>query len=230
MNIRAVTFDLDDTLWPVAPVIERAERAMHAWLAANCPALTARYDVAALREIRRRIADDHPHLAHDFSALRRRSLEHALHEHGYDGEHVEGAFGTFYAARQEVELFDDALPALERLTGRYALASISNGNADLEIIGLAYHFPVRVHARHVGCAKPDAGIFLAACDALACEPGEVVHVGDDPVLDVTGAREAGMHPIWLNRDRAPWPGAGPAPPTLSSLAALPELLASGDGA
>lgn len=226
MTIRAVTFDLDDTLWPVAPVIERAEHAMHAWLAAHCPAVAARYDVGALREMRRRVAAEHPRLAHDFSALRRRSLEHALHERGYDGEHVDGAFHAFYAERQRVELFRDALPALRALEGRYALGSISNGNADLALIGLARFFPVRVHARHLGCAKPARRIYLTACRRLSCAPHEVLHVGDDPVLDVAGARAAGMAAVWLNRAGAPWPAEGPPPPTIAALDQLPGLLAA----
>lgn len=223
-NIRAITFDLDDTLWPVAPVIERAERAMHAWLADNCPEVTARHEPEDLRAIRARIAEDHPHLAHDFSALRRRSLEHALHPHGYDGVHVEGAFEVFYAERQKVTLFDDVLPALESLRGRYRLGSVSNGNADLELIGLDHLFPVRVHARHLGHAKPARAIYLAACERLGCEPREVLHVGDDPELDVLGARNVGMRAVWLDRHRAGWRRDAPAPPRLERLRDLPGLL------
>jgi len=225
MSIRAITFDLDDTLWPVDPVIRRAELAMHEWLAANCPEVAARYDVEAMRGLRRRIGAEHPQLAHDFSALRRRSLTCALHEHGYDGKHVEGAFGAFFAARQEVSVFEDAVPVLERLGGDYRLGSISNGNADLEIIGLAHLFPVRVHARQLGHAKPSPEIFRAACAQLDCEPGEVLHVGDDPQLDVAGARAAGLRAIWINRSGAAWPGDEEAPPTAESLSALPGLLA-----
>lgn len=224
MNIRAVTFDLDDTLWPVAPVIEQAERAMHAWLSEHCPEVTARHALEDLRAIRMRIAEEHPDLAHDFSALRRRSLERALHPHGYDGVHVEGAFKVFYAARQKVALFDDALPVLEALQGRYRLGSISNGNADLEVIGLDHLFRVRIHARRLGHAKPSKEIFLAACEQLGCHPGEVLHVGDDPELDVAGARNAGLQVAWLNRDGTAWRIQGPAPPSLASLGQLPALL------
>lgn len=227
MTVRAITFDLDDTLWPVAPVIARAERAMHAWLAMHCPAVTARYDTAGLRTLRQRIGEQHPHLAHDFSALRRRSLEHALHEHGYDGEHVAGAFEVFYSTRQQVRLFDDALPTLERLRAVYRLGSISNGNADLALIGLNHLFGVRVHARDLGRAKPSPEIFHAACERLDCEPGEVLHVGDDPNLDVAGARAAGMRVAWLNRHGDPWPGAAPAPVTLRRLGDLTRVLDTG---
>lgn len=224
MTIRAITFDLDDTLWPVGPVIEQAERAMHAWLEHHCPEVTARFDVAGLRALRERIGAKEPHLAHDFSALRRRSLEAALHGHGYDGVHVEGAFEVFYAERQKVELFGDALPVLEELRGSYRLGSVSNGNADLAVIGLEHYFPVRIHARALGHAKPSREIYLAACEALECRPHEVLHVGDDPELDVVGARNAGLQAAWLNRNGAGWYGDGPPPPHLAHLAELPALL------
>lgn len=224
MPIRAITFDLDDTLWPVAPVIEQAERAMHAWLAEHCPEVTARYDVPALRALRQRIGQEEPHLAHDFSALRRRSLEAALHGHGYDGVHVEGAFQAFYAERQKVTLFDDALPLLESLRGSYRLGSVSNGNADLEMIGLDHLFQVRIHARQLGHAKPSREIYLAACRALKCAPHEVLHVGDDPELDVIGARDAGMQAVWLDRHGTGWQRGEPAPTSLRRLDRLPALL------
>lgn len=224
MPIRAITFDLDDTLWPVAPVIEQAERAMHAWLDDHCPEVTARFDVAGLRALRQRIGAEAPHLAHDFSALRRRSLEAALHGHGYDGAHVEGAFRVFYAERQKVELFDDALPVLDQLRRSYRLGSVSNGNADLAVIGLDHYFPVRIHARVLGHAKPSREIYLAACESLECRPHEVLHVGDDPVLDVIGARDAGMQVAWLDRHGAGWQREEPAPPSLRRLDQLPALV------
>jgi putative hydrolase of the HAD superfamily len=79
------------------------------------------------------------------------------------------------------------------------LGSISNGNADLEIIGLAQHFKVSIAASDFGVAKPDASIFLAACAALGVAPHEAVYVGDDLYFDVTGAQGAGMRAVWMNR-------------------------------
>jgi len=51
-----------------------------------------------------------------------------------------------------------------------------------------------------------------------------VHVGDDAVADVEGARRAGVTPVWLNRRGKDWPSvASPAPLTVHTLAELVRL-------
>ena len=82
--IRALTLDLDDTLWAIAPVIEQAERALHDFLGLHCPQVCERYPIEAMRALRDRIAGEHPQLAHDFSAQRRMTLQIARLEAGAD--------------------------------------------------------------------------------------------------------------------------------------------------
>ena len=204
MRIRAITFDLDDTLWPIAPVMLRAEQRLDVWLRIHCPRTAAAYPLAAMRALRDRIADENPHIAHDFSAQRRLSLREALLPHGYDDEHVDTAFAAFYAERNRIEYYIDTLPALDRLRVRYPLAAITNGNADLEAIGLAPYFRFSLRAGAFGTAKPAAEIFHAACTRLGLAPDEVLHVGDDPELDVIGAHRAGLRSVWLHRGSATW--------------------------
>ena len=108
----------------------------------------------------------------------------------------------FFAARNRVEFFDDVRPALERLRARYRLFALSNGNADLERCGIGELFDGHVTAIAAGAAKPDARIFAALRDMAGVPAGEILHIGDDPITDVVGARQAGMQTAWLNRDRA----------------------------
>jgi putative hydrolase of the HAD superfamily len=79
------------------------------------------------------------------------------------------------------------------------VGSVSNGNADLQTIGLSHHFKVSVAAHQLGTAKPDAAIFHAACRELGVAPQDAVYVGDDILLDVQGAQRAGMRAVWMNR-------------------------------
>lgn len=204
MQLAAISLDLDDTLWPIQPVIDRADQCLHDWLLANCPRAATAWPVAAMRVLRERIASENPDLAHDFTAQRRLSLRCALQPHGYDETHVENAFAAFYAARNEVECYPDVLPALDRLAKRFTLISVSNGNADLQRIGLSRYFRFSVSARDFGMAKPAAQIFHAACARLGMVPQQVLHVGDDPHLDVVAASAAGLRSAWINRAGVPW--------------------------
>jgi len=64
-TIKALTFDLDDTLWPVAPVIENAERVAFEWLARTYPSVTAAFGQEELRQLRFEIMNSHPEIKHD---------------------------------------------------------------------------------------------------------------------------------------------------------------------
>jgi FMN hydrolase / 5-amino-6-(5-phospho-D-ribitylamino)uracil phosphatase len=196
---KAILFDLDDTLWPIAPVIARAELTLHAWLAEHAPRVAQRFSIDALRARRQELLASAPQLHLDLGALRRTGLAEAFALAGEDGALVEAAMQHFFAARNAVEPYADVLPALRRLGRRVPLASVSNGNADLRAIGLAHHFQVSVAASEFGCAKPQAAIFHAACAALGVAPGEALYVGDDIVLDVRGAQQAGLRAVWLKR-------------------------------
>lgn len=218
----ALSLDLDDTLWPIWPLIERAERALDAFLHRQCPRTAARFPIHAMRELRARIADEHPEYAHDFTWQRKQSLRHALVSSGDDESQLEAAFEAFYAARNEVEFYPDALPALGRLSARLPIAALTNGNADLDRIGIAGHFHTYVSARSEGHAKPDTPIFHRTCDRLGLTPAQVLHVGDDPLLDSLGAQRAGLRSCWINRCQSQWPAELPRPDleftTLSALA------------
>lgn len=203
-SIRAITLDLDDTLWPIAPVMVRAEERLHAWLQEHCPRAAENFPIHAMRELRDRIAEENPHVSHDFTAQRKLSLQAALLPHGYADSHVENAFTEFYAARNEIDCYPDSWAAMERLAARFPLVSITNGNADLDRIGMAHFFQHVITARGCGVAKPDAQIFKLACDKLGVRADEILHVGDDPQLDVIGAHDAGMRTAWINRIGATW--------------------------
>lgn len=202
--IRAVTLDLDDTLWPIEPVILSAESELDEWLRSNCPEVAEAWPVEAMRELRTRVFAENPHLSHDFSALRKLSLAQAFQGFDRGDDWVERAYEVYFDARNRVELYPEARAALESLAARWPLASISNGNADLHRIGLGEFFVAMVSSRVVGHAKPDARIFRKAAVHLGLEPHEIVHVGDDPELDVLGAKRAGMFTVWLNRHGAQW--------------------------
>ena len=156
--------------------------------------------------------------------MRLEAIRLALYRAGDDPALAESAFDAFFAARQQVTLFEDALPALEYLAARYPLVSISNGNADLQRIGLARFFRASIHAREFGVGKPDPRIFHAAAGAVDTTPEQVLHIGDDVTLDALGAMNAGMQAGWLNRSDALWPHEQEPHVTLTHLGELRDLI------
>lgn len=225
-KIKAITLDLDDTLWPIWPTIERAEKALHDWLGAHAPMTAALFaNPAALREIRNEMTTARPDLKHDMSALRRESIRLALYRAGENPMLADPAFEVFFAERQNVVLFDDALPALEFLASRFPLVALSNGNADIHRVGLGRFFRAAISAREFGVGKPDPRIFHAAAGAVDVVAADVLHIGDDATLDALGGLNAGMQVAWLNRSDAPWPHEQEPTVTLTHLGELRELMA-----
>ena len=225
-RVRAVFFDLDNTLWDVHPVIVRAEHAMFDFLRERYPAVTQRHDLDSMRALRVQVAREFPDRRHDFTWLRLEALRRHAREAGYDESLAQAAFEVFYRARNEVVLYDDVRTTLDQLAGDYRLFAISNGNADLAAIGLAQYFEASLTAREAGVLKPDPRIFEILLLRAGLRAAEAAHVGDDADADVEGARRAGVLPVWLNRDGAAWPLPSPAPAhVVTRLDELPGLLA-----
>jgi len=204
-RVRAITLDLDDTLWPVWPTIQRAEQVLSNWLAQHAPATAA---LSAQVEVKKAVRADiharHADRAHDLSFLRLETIRALLLQAGDPGHLAESAFEAFFAERQRVDLFEDALPALAFWSQRYPVVALSNGNADVHRVGIAQHFHASVSAKSLGVAKPDLRIFLAGAAAAGVSPHEVLHVGDDAHADGVGALAAGMQVAWLNREGHEW--------------------------
>lgn len=197
--IKAVLFDLDDTLWPIVPVIRRAENILYAWLCAHAPQVAQHVSIESMRARRQELMATDPVYQLDLRRLRHAVLKEAFVRTGQDVSLVDSAMEIFSRARNEVTPFEDVVPTLSHLRDRVALGSVSNGVADLHAIGLAHFFQVSVAAHRVGYAKPDAAIFHAACTELGVAPQEAVYIGDDPLLDVEGAQKAGLRAVWMNR-------------------------------
>ena len=198
-QIKAVLFDLDDTLWPIVPVIRRAETILQEFLQTHAPAVTAQFSTDQLRDIRARLLAADPAYHVDLWRLRHAVLTQAFQASGADTALIAPAMDVFSRARNAVTPYDDVVPGLTSLALRLKVGSISNGAADLEEIGMAHHFHYSIAAHQAGCAKPDPAIFIDACAALGVLPAEAVYVGDDPALDVEAAQNAGLLGVWMVR-------------------------------
>lgn len=224
-KIRAIGLDLDDTLWPIWPAIERAELQLSRWLEQRAPlAALVLADPAQRLALRDQLVLSRPDLSHDMSAMRRELIRMALVRNGEDAGLAEPAFEVFFEHRMRVDLYADVVPALRFLADRFPVVAISNGNADVHRVGIGRHFLASLSAHAFGVGKPDVRIFHAAAVAAGVDAGAVLHVGDDPALDVLGALDAGMQTVWVNRADAAWKHARQPHASVTTLDQLCVLL------
>ena len=227
MNLRLITFDLDDTLWQAKPIIQGAERALRDWLATNAP-LLGDFPIEALGAIRRMLIEREPALRHRISELRRRILFHALTDAGYEQAQAQqltdAGFRVFLDARHAIELAPEVLPTLEWLANHYILGVLTNGNADVRRLGLADYFQFALCAEELGIGKPDPRPFREALRLAGVSAAEAVHIGDHHEDDIFGAQQAGFRAIWYNPQHLPWQQARRPEAEIHSLTELPGVL------
>jgi len=203
--IRTITIDLDDTLWAIQPVIERAERKLYEWLGDEYPRVTEMFSQDEIGKLRENIVTEYRGKSHDFTFLRRAVLGRLGAAAGYGVGIVDRAMGYFDPLRNDVELFPEVRPALGALGEHYCVIAVTNGNASLDQIGIRDLFDDVISASGVGAAKPDRQIFDIAVEAGGADAHETLHVGDHPEVDVVGAQNAGLKSVWVNRHGSAWP-------------------------
>jgi len=129
------------------------------------------------------------------------------------------AFAVFIRWRNTITFYDGALDTLNTLSHRYQLAALSNGNADVRMVGLDSYFSFAISAADVGSSKPSPEMFLEAMHRAEVLPDHAVHVGDNPIDDIEGANRVGMHSIWVNFD-----GKTDRVPAHATVTDLPSLV------
>lgn len=227
-DIRAITIDLDDTLWEIHPVIHRAERRLRDWLDEFFPRMTAMFSPEGVRELRREVVNEHPDQCHDLTFVRRTVLARMGIAAGYSESLVDDAMQVFDDARNTVDIFPEVRPALQALRRDYVLIAVTNGNANLQKIGIGDLFHDFVSARTAGAAKPARQIFDVAVSAGGAAAHQTLHVGDHPEFDVQGAHAAGLKAVWVNRNGDEWPAALRRPhAVVNHVGQLAAILAAG---
>jgi putative hydrolase of the HAD superfamily len=103
------------------------------------------------------------------------------------------------------ELYPDVIDVLKQLHGRFQLAIVSNFDGRLRVIlersGISKYFGHIFVSSEIGADKPDPEIFRRAVKFLGLQPGDVLHVGDDPERDWHAAAAAGLSIFRLDRTK-----------------------------
>ena len=224
-EIQAITLDLDDTLWDIHPVIDDAERKLWDWLGAHYPNILDCFDREMVINLRKDVNQRYPNKSHDYRFIRRLVLKKLFSSSGYEEKFAEDAFHFFDTHRNKVKLYDGVLRTLDTLAERVKVIAVTNGNANLEMIGIDHLFHDAVYAADAGYPKPDIRIFDEAIRRSGVGTESILHVGDHPENDIVGAANAGLKTVWMNPKLQEWPDYLNKPDiTISRISELCDLL------
>ncbi|GGV32069.1 HAD family hydrolase [Streptomyces griseoflavus] len=230
MAIRAVVWDVDDTLFDYTTADREGIRAHLAaeGLLAGYP--SAEEALAHWREVTEHQWARFAAGEVDFETQRRDRTRVFLGREMTDTE-ADDWFRRYVTHYESAwSLFPDVLPVLDALAASHRHAVLSNSSVQvqdrkLRLLGVHDRFEAILCAAELGVSKPEAGAFLAACDALDLPPAQVAYVGDHPEIDGRGAADAGLLSVWIDRGGAYATLEPPAGPRrIASLAELPSLL------
>jgi putative hydrolase of the HAD superfamily len=131
-------------------------------------------------------------------------------------------------------MFPEAEEVLESLSARFKVALITNtqgqktsGSHRISLFPELERFfqTIIVAGQENIPPKPDAEPFRRCLETLGITAGQAVYVGDDYRIDILGARDAGLHPVWLKHYsvRRNWPEVQTTAPVITSLKQLLDL-------
>ena len=214
--MRAVVFDLDDTLYP-------RERFVRSGLAAVAQYVDEQFGVPAVRAFTTLLKASAEETGTEFQVL--------CETFGLRTAIVPELLQVFRTHRPELWLAHGAIDTLQALRNQgWRIAILTNGlppvqAAKIHALGLAQHVDHIVYAaEYAENGKPNPAVFAEVLRRLNLAPAQCVMVGDDANCDIRGGREAGMRTIWMRR-RGDQANCG-ADTMLDSLAEVPAAAAS----
>ena len=134
------------------------------------------------------------------------------------------AFNTFFEFRNKVVFFEGAIEVLTTLSEKYNVYALTNGNADVKMIGIDKYLSGAVSSAEVGVSKPSPEIFEAVLNKAGEKAESCIHVGDDYEDDIVGAYNAGFASIWLNHRHQSSPSMNLATKVVSKVTEIPRAV------
>ncbi len=212
-KIKAISFDLDDTLYSNKPVMLAIEKKMIVYFAGLA---VLKHQVSAQHKVldsrfwsffRHQAILKQADLAQDVVKVRLVTyclgfLSLGLTEN-IATQQAQAALNYFIQLRSDFSVPEQSKKLLANLSKKYPLIAISNGNVDTKAIGISQYFQ---HVYHAGWQdddsllkqKPASDMFSLACQQLAIKPSQLLHVGDCGRADIQGALLAGCQAAWLS--------------------------------
>ncbi|MGS2722006.1 HAD-IA family hydrolase [Paraglaciecola aestuariivivens] len=203
-EIKAISFDLDDTLYNNNKIIKKAEALLLSYMHEHYPQTQALpehfWKSQQLAQLQL-----NPALKNDMSELRKLSLDSGFKQLGFNHNQIETAtqrcYNYFYYQRSNFKLDENVNSLLKQLAQNLPLVAITNGNVNLEQIGLAPYFSACFKASLAQPMKPHASMFEAAQKHLKTPKMNILHVGDNLHKDIYGGLKAGFQTAWHAKGR-----------------------------
>ena len=207
-KIKLITFDLDDTFWDIRSTIINAENNSRKWAEGKIGEKIEWGTFEDFMKIRSELVKEDSSLEYDLGMLRKKTIAHHTKKFFKDtkalNEFIEDAYIFFLGERHKVTFYKDVITVLEKLSSQYKLGVLTNGNADVNKLGIGHLFDFSVSSMDVKSNKPAQGHFVKARELSQVDYKNTLHVGDHPINDVLGARELGINTAWFNLNNQDW--------------------------
>jgi len=207
-KIQLITFDLDDTFWDIKSTIINAETNSRKWSESRIGEKIDWGTFEDFMQIRSDLVKKDSTLEYDLGKLRRRVIAHHTKKYFQNTKDfnafINDAYEYFLKERHKVTFYKDVIKVLEKLSLKYQLGVLTNGNADVNKLGIGHLFNFSISSMDVKSNKPDKGHFLRAREVSNIDFKHTLHVGDHPLNDILGARVLGINTLWFNLEKHDW--------------------------
>lgn len=206
LQISTISFDGDMTLWDFRKVMRQALKQTLTALQKQVPTPRAsKLTIDEMIAIRDQLAEEVKGEVWSLLEIRRRAFERTLEHVGHPDKDLAAHLDAIYRKHrfEDIELYPDVIPTFDALAPHFKLGLLSNGNTYPESCGLDGRFAFVIFSQDVQVEKPDPKIFQITAERAGCDLTEILHVGDSLKNDVMGAKNVGIHTVWLNRDGLP---------------------------
>ena len=207
-EINLITFDLDDTFWDIRSTIINAENNSRKWAEDRIGKKIEWGTFEDFMKIRSELVKKDPSLEYDLGMLRKKTIAYHTKKFFKEtrdlNEFIEDAYFFFLEERHKVTFYDDVIAVLEELSAEYKLGVLTNGNADVNKLGIGHLFDFSISSMDVKSNKPGRAHFVKAHELSQVDFKNTLHVGDHPVNDIVGARELGINTMWFNLNNLNW--------------------------
>ncbi|MDA0745324.1 MAG: HAD family hydrolase [bacterium] len=203
MHITTISFDGDMTFWDFQKVMRHSLKHTLAELRRQIPTPTAMcLTVDEMIDIRNKVAEEVKGKISNLEEIRQLAFERTLEHIGSPNNNLAAHLNAIYLKHrfEDIELYEDVLPALDILSSHFKIGLLSNGNSYPERCGLQDRFAFVVFSQDAGTEKPHKMIFEITAEQAGCRLDQLLHVGDSLKNDVAGAAGAGARSVWLNRN------------------------------